>query len=93
MPALCRKGRGPHARADVVAVKNSYVVADMEVMPPSDYDDWAQWTVAAAAWKVDEGWAWCVMEGSVDALLPLINMRALPPRVEWRHVEYAVGNW
>ncbi len=94
LPALCRKGRGTHADVSYALDEGRYFVAAMTVTPPDgdDYDD-GWWEVAAAAWKVDEGWAWAVIEGPVESLLPLLGMKALPPRVEWKRDGVPVGNW
>ncbi|MDP1923044.1 MAG: hypothetical protein Q8L14_42765 [Myxococcales bacterium] len=94
LPAVCRKGRGTHADVSLAVKDDRYVLASMHVEPPSgSHDDAAGWSVAAAAWKVEEGWAWAVMEGPVEALLPVLGLRALPAKGEWTRTSGALGNW
>lgn len=95
LPALCRKGRGTCARGSYCVEGTSYLVAALTVEPPDNgYDDDLWFDVVAAAWKVDEGWAWAIMEGGPELLLPLLGLRALPPQVEWKAVDkVSVGNW
>lgn len=94
LPALCQKGRGTRAEVSCALVEGSYIVVEMSVQPPENgYDDWNEWYIVAASWKVDEGWATAIMEGRPDALLPYIGMRALPAQVEWTKFSYPVGNW
>ncbi len=94
LPALCHKGRGTRAEVACALVEDRYIVVDMSVQPPENgYDDWNEWYIVAASWKVDEGWATIIMEGRPDALLPYIGMRALPAQVEWSKFSAPVGNW
>lgn len=93
LPALCQKGRGTRAEVSYVLDAERYIIASMRVTPPPGYDDWSVWNVAVAAWKVDEGWAWGILEGAPEALLPLLGMRALPAKVEWKSLSSALGNW
>lgn len=93
LPALCRKGRGTHADVACVRVKGRYAIASMALMSGDDGDDDGFWRVVGAAWKVDEGWAWALFEGPDEAILPLLGMKALPPRVEWTRADVTVGNW
>jgi hypothetical protein len=93
LPALCRKGRGTSARVNWCVKEGSYLVAAMELVPADD-DDAIFYEVLGAAWKVEEGWALVLLEGTEEQLLGLIGMRALPARVEWQHADDAVvGSW
>ncbi|MFO0605137.1 MAG: hypothetical protein U0324_18290 [Polyangiales bacterium] len=93
LPAVCQKGRGTMADGAFVAEEGRFFLASFEVTPPEGYDDWNSWSVAAAAWKVDEGWAWAVMEGPADRLLPFVHLRVLPPQIAWKPVRRPLGNW
>jgi hypothetical protein len=93
LPALCRKGRGTHADVACVRAKGRYAIASMELMPANEEYDDGPWRVVGAAWKVDEGWAWALFEGPDEAILPLLGMKVLPPRVEWARADVTVGNW
>lgn len=93
LPAVCQKGRGTRADVSYVMTEGRYLIASMSVEPPQGNDDWNVWDVAAAAWKVEEGWAWAVMEGPADGLLPLLGMRALPAQIGWKRMSAALGNW
>ena len=50
--------------------------------------------VLAAAWRVDEGWCWALLEGDEEPLRRLIGVQALPPQVEWKQASrITLGNW
>lgn len=96
LPAVCRKGRGTLASGAYVAT-SQFMIASLRVTLADDALDDARghrgWPVAAAVWKVEEGWCWAVAQGAPSSLLPLIGLAALPPEAHWQSVQHSLGNW
>jgi len=72
-----------------------FLVAALQVIPGGDDDYGPMWSdVLAAAWRVDEGWCWALLEGDEEPLRRLIGVQALPPQVEWKRASrITLGNW
>ncbi len=93
LPCLCRKGRGTHARVSYCVDDGNYLVASLELVDGGD-DSYGWSDVMAAAWRVDEGWCWAMLEGSDEPLRALMGVAALPPQVEWKSADRVViGDW
>ncbi len=93
LPCLCRKGRGAHARVSYCVDDGNYLVASLELVDGGD-DSYGWFDVMAAAWRVDEGWCWAMLEGNDEPLRALMGVAALPPQVEWKSADRVViGDW
>ncbi len=95
LPGLCSKGRGTSADVRYCLDGDRFLVASLRLIPGSDDDYGPMWSdVLAAAWRVDEGWCWALLEGDEEPLRKLIGVQALPPQVEWKRASrVTVGNW
>lgn len=95
LPGLCSKGRGTSAEVRYCVDGDRLMVAALQVIPASDDDYGPMWSdVLGAAWRVDEGWCWALLEGDEEPLRRLIGVQALPPQVEWKRADrITVGNW
>ena len=95
LPGLCSKGRGTSADVRYCLDGDRFLVAALQVIPGGDDDYGPMWSdVLAAAWRVDEGWCWALLEGDEEPLRRLIGVQALPPQVEWKRASrITLGNW
>jgi len=95
LPGLCSKGRGTSADVRYCLDGDRFLVASLQLIPSGDDDYGPMWSdVLAAAWRVDEGWCWALLEGDEEPLRKLIGVQALPPQVEWKQRRrVTVGNW
>jgi len=95
LPGLCIKGRGSSADVRYCLDGDRFLVAALQVIPGGDDDYGPMWSdVLAAAWRVDEGWCWALLEGDEEPLRRLVGVQALPPQVEWKRASrITVGNW